>query len=64
MPNMPPPACIRYMKKKIRPKTKIIGSMKPSMDIRKDSCVTFVVYLSVSAPFTALKMSGVVRAGY
>ena len=64
IPNMPPPACMRYMKKNSRPKISTIGSMKPSIDIRKDSCVTFVLYLSGAASFTAPKISGVVRAGY
>ena len=38
--------------------------MNPSMDIRKDSCVTFVSYLSAPDSRTAPKISGVVRAGY
>src|SRR5699024_4137083 len=42
-----------------------IGSRKPSIDIRNESCVTFVVYLSTpSAPDTFSNMRSAARAGY
>ena len=65
-PNMPPrPPCMRLNSHMIRTKKISIGSRKPSVDIRNESCVTSVVYLSTpSAPETFSKTRSAARAGY
>ena len=64
-PNMPPrPPCMRLNSHMIRMKKISIGSRNPSVDIRNESWVTFVVYLSTpSAPETFSKIRSEARAG-
>src|SRR5699024_8820468 len=65
MPNMPPaPVCMREMNQNSTANRINIGSKNDNIDMKIESCVTLVWYVSAPELRTESKISGEVRAGY